>query len=134
MSSKLTLLIAFALPLGAIASENNNEQRNKERKPLEVTPSKCVALNEGRTCFADVTFTMSLPDEQEYCLREKDQALPIGCWKDVSTVNYLYSFARKTSATFELISRKDAKVIGEGTIDVNWVHKIRTKKRRWRLF
>lgn len=115
-----------------IADESSKFESNQ---PLfELSPSKCVALNEGRTCFADVSFIFRLPAKGEYCLRELGQVTPIGCWKAVETVNYLHSFANSSSTTYELIDRLKGDVLATQTIEVNWVHKIQTKKRRWRLF
>ncbi|WMN60553.1 DUF3019 domain-containing protein [Pseudoalteromonas xiamenensis] len=136
MYSKLLVLALICAPMHSLAATSTeaSDITLEEAQALKVSPNKCVALNEGRTCFADVTFTLQMPDRKEYCLREKDQAMPIGCWKEVQTVNYLYSFARTQTVTYELVARESASVIAEGTIEVNWVHKIRTKKRRWRLF
>lgn len=141
MCSKYSLLVFFALMTGtALASDVTPNDGNAARATntgmpeFSLSPSKCVALNEGRTCFADVSFSLTLPDQREYCVREMGEVTPIGCWRAAETVSYLYSFAQSASTTYELVDRAKGAVIATQTIEVNWVHKIQTKKRRWRLF
>ncbi|MFC3033745.1 DUF3019 domain-containing protein [Pseudoalteromonas fenneropenaei] len=132
-SVRVLLLIAGFVPVFAFAN-NSTDTPLEPQLPLAISPNKCVALNEGRTCFADVTFTLKLPDNGEYCLRERDNPKPIGCWKEAQTIHYLYSFARAETTLYELVRRRSGEVLGEAVVEVNWVHRIRTKKRRWRLF
>lgn len=142
MYSKVTWFTIAVLMMGRVmaseASPSTVSEPLAEQTTSDVhfslSPSKCVALNEGRTCFADVAFTLNLPDQREYCVREMGQATPIGCWRASETVKYLHSFAHSTTTTYELVDRARGDVISSQSIEVNWVHKIQTKKRRWRLF
>lgn len=141
MYSKFSSVAFGVLVMGhAIASEASLKAAEPQAQQIagevrfSLSPSKCVALNEGRTCFADVAFTLELPDQREYCVREMGQAMPIGCWRASETVKYLHSFAHSTTTTYELVDRAKGNVLASQTIEVNWVHKIQTKKRRWRLF
>lgn len=135
-SNLLFILLLGVLLSSTVEAGTRDSTANIETsEPLiELSPSKCVALNEGRTCFADVSFILRLPEKGEYCLRELGEVTPIGCWKATATVNYLHSFAHSSTTTYELVDRSKGDVLATQTIEVNWVHKIQTKKRRWRLF
>ncbi|QTL34175.1 MULTISPECIES: DUF3019 domain-containing protein [Pseudoalteromonas] len=109
---------------------------NDDRKGiLQVAPNKCVALHEGRTCYADVTFSISAPQVGDYCIRDSNSKKILQCWANVSHFEYLLAFGSAQSVSYELISKSKRDVLAVTTINVNWVHKVRNKKRRWqRLF
>ncbi|KAF7783756.1 hypothetical protein PRUB_a3603 [Pseudoalteromonas rubra] len=53
----------------------------------------------------------------------------------MSHFEYLLAFGSAESVSYELISKTKRDVLAVTTINVNWVHKVRNKKRRWqRLF
>ncbi|AUJ69292.1 MULTISPECIES: DUF3019 domain-containing protein [Pseudoalteromonas] len=101
---------------------------------LHAVPSKCVALNQGRTCYADVKVTVNAPSEGDYCIRESLSKKILQCWAKADTFKYELDFSSDESLSYELISKQSRDVLAVTTIEVNWVHKVKTKKRRWRLF
>ncbi|WP_440055425.1 DUF3019 domain-containing protein [Pseudoalteromonas sp. T1lg65] len=101
---------------------------------LNAVPNKCVALNQGRTCYADVTLSVNAPEVGDYCLRESGSKKILQCWANVTSFEYLFEFGSEESVSYELISKQQRDVLAVTTIEVNWVHKVRVKKRRWRLF
>ncbi|MBE0367058.1 DUF3019 domain-containing protein [Pseudoalteromonas sp. MMG013] len=101
---------------------------------LHAAPSKCVALNEGRTCYADVKFSINTPVVGDYCIRESTSKKILQCWAQSQSFEFVLGFGSAESMSYELISKSQRDVLAVTTIEVNWVHKIRTKKRRWRLF
>ncbi|WP_246240025.1 DUF3019 domain-containing protein [Pseudoalteromonas caenipelagi] len=101
---------------------------------LQATPNKCVALNQGRTCYADVTLKVNTPALGDYCIRQSQSKKILQCWANTRSFVYTLSFGSPESLSYELISQADRDVLAVTTIEVNWVHKVQVKKRRWRLF
>ena len=118
----------------SIASSYGHAQMQGRSEILQVAPSKCVALNEGRTCYTDVQFTITAPMEGDYCLRESESKKILQCWANASAFVYTLNFASKSSSSYELVSKQQRDTLAVTTIEVNWVHKIQSKKRRWRIF
>ena len=111
--------------------------QSKDEGPTEILnamPSKCVALNEGRTCYTDVKFAITAPDIGDYCLRESSSKKILQCWANTKAFAYTLNFGSKQSMSYELISKQKRDTLAVTTIEVNWVHKIKSKKRRWRIF
>jgi hypothetical protein len=129
MSAKLLLgLVATIATCQAHAKSENSGQI------LNVTPNKCVALTQGRTCYADVEFKVVTPKVGDYCLREGYSKKILQCWANTQSFSYTLNFGSEQSLSYELISQAQRDVLAVTTIEVNWVHKVQTKKRRWRLF
>jgi len=47
---------------------------------LSVKPSRCIALHQGQTCYASLTFRWETPATGEYCLFDERQPDPLVCW------------------------------------------------------
>ncbi|TMN38638.1 DUF3019 domain-containing protein [Pseudoalteromonas sp. S2755] len=132
MYSKLiTWTVLF---LGVLLSHQLRAEETNSVGILHAVPSKCVALNQGRTCYADVKVTVNAPTEGDYCIRESLSKKILQCWAKADTFKYELDFSSDESLSYELISKQSRDVLAVTTIEVNWVHKVKTKKRRWRLF
>ncbi|MCG9759068.1 MULTISPECIES: DUF3019 domain-containing protein [Pseudoalteromonas] len=132
MFSKLiTWIVLF---LGLLFSELLHAEETVSVGILHAVPSKCVALNQGRTCYADVKVTVNAPTEGDYCIRESLSKKILQCWAKTDTFKYELDFSSDESLSYELISKQSRDVLAVTTIEVNWVHKVKIKKRRWRLF
>ncbi|KZN64481.1 hypothetical protein N473_14245 [Pseudoalteromonas luteoviolacea CPMOR-1] len=118
--------------LATLATEST--ANDKHKGILNASPTKCVALNQGRTCYADVVFDISAPTAGDYCLRESESKRILQCWANTDSFSYTLNFGSIESVSYELIAKARSDVLAVTTIEVNWVHKVRTKKRRWRLF
>lgn len=101
---------------------------------LHVTPNKCVALHQGRTCYTDAIFKINTPAIGDYCIRQSQSKQILQCWANTQSFTYTLYFGSSDSLSYELISQASHDVLAVTTIDVNWVHKVQVKKRRWRLF
>ncbi|GEK08399.1 DUF3019 domain-containing protein [Pseudoalteromonas sp. McH1-7] len=132
MFSKLITWIVLSLSM--LLSYQLQAQEIETVGILHAVPSKCVALNQGRTCYADVKVTVNAPSEGDYCIRESLSKKILQCWAKADTFKYELDFSSDESLSYELISKKSRDVLAVTTIEVNWVHKVKTKKRRWRLF
>ncbi len=97
---------------------------------LQVTPDKCISLQQGRTCYSQVTASWRSQTPQDLCLMLQEQQLY--CWQQQRSGRYQFEFAAPQSAVLQL--RQQQQVLQQVTIEVNWVHKASKTKRHWRLF
>lgn len=102
--------------------------------PLVALPDTCVALREGRNCYADVTLTWQLPTMGNYCLRDATSKYIMQCWLKQQNGMFEYTFDSQQSISFELFDSNTAQVMGSTEVKLQWVYQNRQKKRRWRLF
>jgi hypothetical protein len=97
---------------------------------LQVTPDKCISLQQGRTCYSKVTASWRSQTPLDLCLFMHDQQLH--CWQQHSSGTLVFEFAAEQSTLLQL--RQQQQVVQQVLIEVNWVHKASKTKRHWRLF
>lgn len=134
MYFKLISVNALVLIIGLVNSQPVLANGEGATEILHAAPSKCVALNEGRTCYTDVKFSINTPATGDYCIRESTSKKILRCWAQSQSFDFVLNFGSAESMSYELISKSQSDVLAVTTVEVNWVHKIRAKKRRWRLF
>lgn len=100
---------------------------------LQVKPAKCVALNEGRTCYAKVIFSWQSAQQQPLCIYQKNPKKKIACWQHPNEKAIAFDFQANQSRFYQLINHHDI-VLAETMIEVNWVYDSGPRKRRWRVF
>lgn len=96
-------------------------------------PAMCVALTQGRTCYANIKIEWNAQTNSDFCIFHKAREQYIKCWKNLSKGVHSFEFQSKEPVTYQLINAQN-KPIAETTVDVSWVHKKSPRKRRWRLF
>ncbi|AQQ01852.1 hypothetical protein B0W48_19975 [Pseudoalteromonas aliena] len=109
-------------------------QTESNPAPLIVIPDTCVALREGRNCYADVVITWQQPTIGNYCLRDATSKYIMQCWLKQKQGTLNYTFDSEQSISFELFDSNTSKVIDTSEVKLQWVYQNRQKKRRWRLF
>ena len=109
-------------------------QNNEESEALSALPNTCVALREGRNCYADIVLTWTQPVIGNYCLRDATSKYIMQCWLKQQNGILRYEFDSKESITFELFDSNTSRVISTAQVKLQWVYQNRQKKRRWRLF
>jgi hypothetical protein len=134
MSFNVFSMSAFIFIIGIFSHQVALAKGERAVEILHAAPSKCVALNEGRTCYADVKFSINTPELGDYCIRESVSKKILQCWAGTQAFEFVFGFGSAESMSYELISKSQRDILAVTTIEVNWVHKIQTKKRRWRLF
>ena len=105
-----------------------------EKLPLLATPAKCVALHQGRKCFANVVIKWKVQQTGNYCLYQKSTKEKLHCWQNSDASSFVYEFESTETITFQLIEEKNSNIYAETAVEVSWVHKSTPRKRRWRLF
>ena len=122
--------ICLLLIFPAISSAKTTDKT----APLIALPYTCVALREGRNCYADVTLSWQQPTIGNYCLRDATSKYIMQCWLKQQQGVFEYTFDSQQSISFELFDSNTAQVIATTEVKLQWVYQNRQKKRRWRLF
>lgn len=100
-------------------------------------PTTCIALNQGRTCFANVVISWVSVSSGDFCLAQKgvkEQNRIIHCWENSRGSHYNVDFESSEQIVFQLLRKRDHQSVAETVVEVSWVHNATPRKRRWRLF
>ncbi|KPZ57791.1 MULTISPECIES: DUF3019 domain-containing protein [Pseudoalteromonas] len=122
--------ICLLLIFPAISSAKTTDKT----APLTALPDTCVALREGRNCYADITLSWQQPTIGNYCLRDATSKYIMQCWLKQQQGVFEYTFDSQQSISFELFDSNTAQIIATTEVKLQWVYQNRQKKRRWRLF
>lgn len=132
-------LLRWSIVTGALlmhAMPNAQQQVVDESLKVEFNaqPAKCIALRQGRQCYAAVTLSFKLGEVSDYCIYEQPVASPLRCWHNTNQSNLRIEFESSTKTAYLLVNTLTKKVVSVTQVDVGWVHKTTSRKRRWRLF
>lgn len=134
ISFLLTPIVSLAtlmLPNMSVAEEIKQNQ-----VILQMTPKMCVALTQGRTCYAKVTLEWSAAYSGDFCvvrLDNENTQQKIQCWTQSKGSSVNFEFKSSESLTYQIITNEN-ETLAETTLNVSWVHENSPRKRRWRLF
>jgi hypothetical protein len=101
---------------------------------FSATPGNCIALHQGRKCFARVALFWQTSTSGNFCIYQKIQNKVIQCWKNSRGSTTQFEFESSEKLEYQLVSIDQNRVLAETVIEVSWVHKATARKRRWRLF
>jgi len=104
-----------------------------EAAVLTVTPSKCVALRKGNTCYQSIVVRFAAEKDSDICLIRDGVAEPLACWEKVASIEYSYKLATDSSVMFHMVDAQQL-TIASALVNVAWVYKKSRKRNRWRLF
>lgn len=137
MDGKHLAKAVFALFLGLSAALTEKAFAETTAQ-LSLKPERCVALNEGQTCYQNVTVNWQSRVPANYCLFEESSKTPIVCWENAIEGEVKVEFASETNQTYRLyLSKTPTKkdLAAETEMVVTWVYSDTKKRRnRWRLF
>lgn len=100
-------------------------------------PNKCVALTQGRRCYAQVSVSWTSSTVDNICLVDLDNNIELYCWRAKNEGEYLYEMASSTDislALFRKVETSRTTQLAKTTLKVSWLYEGTTRKRRWRLF
>jgi len=100
---------------------------------LQLKPSKCVTLKQGKTCFQDVKVFWSSPQKGDYCLFNAEHKKALKCWHNVQQGGYQFEFESTHSVIYVLNETSNNTRIAQQTLSVKWVYKQRPNQ-SWRIF
>lgn len=118
----------------AIASCYGDEKASTLSPELTAMPNKCVALRKGRTCFAKITLRFRVSHPGRYCIVEQNKKQPLFCESIDRYGLFAVDFQSEKKLTYFLVDMASKVNIASTIIDVAWVHKKTSRKRRWRIF
>ena len=104
---------------------------------LHAQPNKCVALNQGRECFANILIKWQLENVNDYCLLVKHtdgKLTELKCWQQTSRGQFSYEFQSTRGVQLLLNRSTDNQTVDTESIQVSWLYQANARKRRWRLF
>jgi len=131
LSKGIASLLFIALNLISLLSYANEDTSNNI--VFIAQPTMCVALNQGRTCYANVTIEWNTTQKDDFCISKKASNKPLKCWQQAKGKTFSFEFESNKSITYQLIKANN-EIVAETKINVTWVHKKSPRKRRWRLF
>lgn len=120
---QLVFLALLSFPLAA-------DETNSPPISLKLTPETCVALQQGRLCYANVNISWQSNEPQDLCLKIGQQQLQ--CWQASRSGQLRYEFVGQETTEVQLVNAEGELV--KALIKVNWVQKNPKIKRHWRLF
>lgn len=123
----LFLILLCGVPASIAAAA---DQTHPAPARLSLTPATCVALQQGRLCYATVHVHWQSATPQDFCLQAGTEKLH--CWPTGREGRWRYEFAEYDSQQLQLVSPDG--IQAQATISVNWVQKNPRVKRHWRLF
>jgi len=124
--------MAMLVPLYSPALQAQ-DSRGKEAS-FSVQPTHCVALNQGRKCFANIKLKWQAQSAGNYCIVQKTDSRVLQCWQNSQASLSKYEFESDKKIVYQLIHQDSREIIAETEVNVSWVHKSTPRKRRWRLF
>lgn len=135
----LGALICLVAASKVIAQENKQIQLSAKLTSannilLSAKPANCVALHQGRTCYATVAIQWQTPTIGNFCLYQKTTKTLMQCWKNSQGEQIQFEFESDIKREYQLVAEKTKSIIAETAVNVSWVHKATPRKRRWRLF
>lgn len=108
---------------------------NTESTTLTIQPKRCIALQQGQSCFATLTFTWNTPDSGEYCLFDIRQPDSLVCWAGNSLTTFRQKFESDRNVTYEIRLKSDNRPLAKAVVKISWVYKSNNSSTsRWRVF
>lgn len=102
---------------------------------LQLTPTTCVTLQQGRSCHTQVQVSWQLAQADNVCLYLQQQVLQ--CWQNSDAAQWRWRFEYITSQQLTLWrlgkDGQPTELLDTAVVEVNWVHNAQ-KKRLWRRF
>jgi hypothetical protein len=129
---RLLMLLPILLPmlLLGLSTSATAATPTTEMIKFKLTPDTCVALQQGRLCYATINIQWQTDKPQDVCLHAGTEKLQ--CWQASSAGHLRYEFVATDSQPLQLINADG--ILAESVIKVNWVQKNPKVKRHWRLF
>lgn len=138
-SKQIGSIICLLVASKVIAQENKHSIKLLENAQtndivFSAKPGNCVALHQGRTCYATVAIQWQTPVKGDFCLYQKTTNKVLQCWQNSQGNQIQFEFESNVKREYQLIAKETKRIIAETSVNVSWVHKATPKKRRWRLF
>ncbi len=119
--------MAFVSPMTTHANQPANQ--------LEVSPSQCVAMRQGQTCYVDVIIKWQASKIGDYCLHASTTSKPLQCWQQTQSAKLSQEMTSKENITFTLQAKHSETILAKGSLAMAWVYDKKSRKNvSWRMF
>lgn len=131
MYSKLRSLLFSLLVSAHLSAEQSPRQEGAAPiMDFAVSPTKCVTMEQGRRCYADIVVTWNSSQPLDACLILDQQRLH--CWSQQRSARLEFEFVSSQNAT--LVLQQGPAILARQDIQVSWVHSDTRRRSYWRLF
>lgn len=131
MYSKLQPLLLSLLVSAHVSAEQSPRQEGATPNlDFSVSPTKCVTMEQGRRCYADIVVTWKSSQPLDACLILDQQRLH--CWAQQRSAQLEFEFVGSQNATLAL--QQGPEILARQEIQVSWVHSDTRRRSYWRLF
>ena len=126
--------------MGGVVAANfisPNVSANTEIKKytLHLKPQQCIAVHQGKECFADVELTWRIKVKGDYCLYSSQQTKALKCWQNSNQGEFAKEVSSTTNVLFFLKNTVNDKVIISKELEMAWVYKKTSRSHlSWRMF
>jgi len=102
---------------------------------LSVTPNRCIALQQGQSCFATLKFHWTTPPSGEFCLFDERRKDPLVCWIGNSITTHVQTFESDKNVGYDIRLKSNNESLADVLVKISWVYKSNNSSTsRWRLF
>jgi len=131
---KLTLFSCWVLLLLGSSFEILAKS-NDHNYELEVIPTKCLAVEQGKYCYATVKIKWQALKKNDYCLFSSMSKAVLQCWSHESKGNMQLDLKTKNNVLFFLRIKHSDKILISKAMKVVWVYKKNSRSfTTWRMF
>ncbi|WP_157964737.1 DUF3019 domain-containing protein [Algibacillus agarilyticus] len=131
---KLTLLsVLFLTSLNDISSAFANPISTQ----LHVTPTRCVALHQGQTCYQLIDISWEITSQGSYCLFISSTKQALNCWQQNTAQHgtYQYDVQSAKDVIISIKNMQSEQTIAQMRFEIAWVYSQSQQRRSsWRLF
>ena len=101
---------------------------------LTLKPAKCVSLQQGQVCYADVELQWRASHAGNFCLQSSTQEAPLLCWNTQQQGQFSGEIRSDTNVVFTLTQQGSDKVLASAEMEMAWVYKKKRSAVSWRVF
>ncbi len=130
---KNILLLMLLLPFSSLVSFNACAADLQAL--MQVSPTKCVAMSQGQSCYVSVELSWQVQEPGDYCVYVNNNRDAITCWKNSTAGKLTRAFTSKVNLNFVLKRESHQEAVASSVVKMAWVHKKKGQPRTsWRLF
>jgi len=131
----LTLLLLTGLTFLTLFSGHSLAQSVKQSYSLEIMPTKCFVVEQGKDCYFDIEVIWRASEIDDYCLISSLNSTPLKCWTGLDHGKLERELITKGNVIFKLQKKNTGKLLVSKEMKVVWVYKKNIRAHTsWRMF
>ena len=88
---------------------------------LSIEPNRCIALQQGQACYADLEFQWKTAATGEYCLFDDRQPDPLVCWTGNTVTFHKLQFKSKINVNYEIRLKSSKQSLAQVMVKISWI-------------